>query len=58
MAQRSAQQPPPITAYPGPSPAKWTALGRDQARTMFGEVMGLVALTSAAWPSAPTSAAT
>jgi uncharacterized protein len=45
MAQPSAQQPPQITAYPGLSPAESTALGRDQARTVFGQVMGLVALT-------------
>jgi hypothetical protein len=40
MAQPSAQQPPQITAYPGLSPAESTALGRDQARTVFGQVMG------------------
>jgi FtsH-binding integral membrane protein len=45
MAQPSAQQPPQITAYPGLSPAESTALGGDRARTVFGQVMGLVALT-------------
>jgi hypothetical protein len=45
MAQPSARQPPQITAYPGLSSAESTALGRDQARTVFGQVMGLVALT-------------
>ena len=34
-----------IAAYPGLSPAHQTALTRDQARAVFGQVMGLVALT-------------
>ena len=45
MAQPSAQQTAQITAYPGLSPAGSTALSRDQARAVFGQVMGLVALT-------------
>jgi modulator of FtsH protease len=32
-------------AYPGLSPAGTTPLSADQARTVFGQVMGLVALT-------------
>jgi FtsH-binding integral membrane protein len=39
------QQSPQIAAYPGVAPAEPTALGRDQARAVFGQVMGLVALT-------------
>jgi FtsH-binding integral membrane protein len=31
--------------YPGPAPAETIGLSRDEARTVFGQVMGLVALT-------------
>jgi FtsH-binding integral membrane protein len=34
-----------MNAYSGVSPAATTALSRDQARAVFGQVMGLVALT-------------
>jgi modulator of FtsH protease len=43
MAQSS--QTPEIAAQPGLSPASPAALSRDQARAVFGQVMGLVALT-------------
>lgn len=42
MAQASAQPPPQLGAYSG---AGSTALSRDQARAVFGQVMGLVAVT-------------
>jgi hypothetical protein len=45
MAQISEPQPPQIATYPGPSPVGSTTLSRDQVRTVFGQVMGLVALT-------------
>jgi FtsH-binding integral membrane protein len=41
MAESSDQ----TAAYPGLSPAASTPLSRDDARTVFGQVMGLVALT-------------
>jgi hypothetical protein len=44
MAQTSAPHPPQVAASPGLSPAGSIALG-DQARAVFGQVMGLVALT-------------
>ena len=34
-----------IAAYPGVGPADSTAVTRDQARAVFGQVMGFVALT-------------
>jgi hypothetical protein len=34
-----------VNAYSGVSPAATTALSRDRARGVFGQVMGLVALT-------------
>ena len=34
-----------LTAYPGLSPRDSVTLGRDDARAVFGQVMGLVALT-------------
>ena len=34
-----------MNAYSGVSPAASTALSRDRARAVFGQVMGLVALT-------------
>jgi FtsH-binding integral membrane protein len=42
MVQASDQQ---IAAHPGLSPADSTAVTRDQARAVFGQVMGFVALT-------------
>jgi modulator of FtsH protease len=42
MAQASAQPPPQLGAYPEAGAAP---LGRDQARAVFGQVMGLVAVT-------------
>ena len=42
MAQASAQPPRQLGAYPG---AGATPLTRDQARAVFGQVMGLVAVT-------------
>ena len=42
MAQASAQPPPQLGAYPGAGSAP---LSRDQARAVFGQVMGLVAVT-------------
>jgi modulator of FtsH protease len=46
MAQpTSDQHSPEFAAYPGLSPAGSTAVGRDQVRTVFGQVMGLVAAT-------------
>jgi hypothetical protein len=44
MVQRFAGQPPEIAAG-GLSPAGAPPFSRDQARTVFGQVMGLVALT-------------
>jgi modulator of FtsH protease len=44
MTQPSGHQQPEI-AYPGSSTPGSTALSRDQARAVFGQVMGLVALT-------------
>ena len=43
----SDQHSPELAAYPGMSPAGSTAVGRDQVRTVFGQVMGLVAATVA-----------
>jgi FtsH-binding integral membrane protein len=45
VAQTSDQPSPQIAAFPRPAPAGSTALSRDQARAVFGQVMGLVALT-------------
>jgi len=45
MAQFADQQAPEIAAYRGRSAAGSAALGRDQVRAVFGQVMGLVALT-------------
>jgi FtsH-binding integral membrane protein len=45
MAQTSAGQPPQTAPYPGVSPAPSKALSGDQTRAVFGQVMGLVALT-------------
>jgi FtsH-binding integral membrane protein len=42
MVQASDRQ---IAAHPGLSPAGSTAVTRDQARAVFGQVMGFVALT-------------
>jgi hypothetical protein len=42
MVQASDQQ---IAAQPGVGPADSTAVSRDQARAVFGQVMGFVALT-------------
>ncbi len=44
MAQTSEQQPAEIAAYPGLRPGGSTPLSRDQVRTVFGQIMGLVAL--------------
>jgi len=35
----------PMTAYGGPAPVSSVPLSRDEARAVFGQVMGLVALT-------------
>ncbi len=45
MTPGSDQQPPRIAAYPGLSPAGSRAFGRDHVRSVFGQVMGLVAAT-------------
>jgi modulator of FtsH protease len=45
MVPPADQQPAEIAAYPGLRPAVAAPLSRDQARTVFGQVMGLVALT-------------
>jgi FtsH-binding integral membrane protein len=45
MVQHSDQQSPEIAAYRGLGAPGATPLSRDQARTVFGQVMGLVALT-------------
>ena len=42
MAESSSPQ---VAAHPGLSPADATAVTRDDARAVFGQVMGLVALT-------------
>ena len=42
MVQASDQQ---LAAHPGVGPAGSTAVTRDQARAVFGQVMGFVALT-------------
>jgi hypothetical protein len=39
------EQPPQPAVHPRLSPVASTPLGRDQVRTVFGQVMGLVALT-------------
>jgi modulator of FtsH protease len=44
MAQASDQSP-DIAAYPGLAPPGEGALSRDETRAVFGQVMGLVALT-------------
>jgi len=45
MAQPPDQQAPEIAAYGGLAAADAAPLSRDQARAVFGQVMGLVALT-------------
>jgi FtsH-binding integral membrane protein len=45
MAQPTDQQAPEIAAYGGLASADAAPLSRDQARAVFGQVMGLVALT-------------
>ena len=45
MAQTSAQQPPQTVAYRRLSLPGSTPLSRDEARAVFGQTMGLVALT-------------
>jgi uncharacterized protein len=39
------RRPAPVTDYGGPASASSVPLGRDEARAVFGQVMGLVALT-------------
>jgi FtsH-binding integral membrane protein len=41
----TSDQPADVAAYPGLAPPGERALSRDEARTVFGQVMGLVALT-------------
>src|SRR2546429_10010205 len=45
MTPASDQQPRQIAALRGLSPVGSTAVGRDQVRAVFGQVMGLVAAT-------------
>jgi modulator of FtsH protease len=47
MPQPSGQQTANVAVHPGLRPAGALAVGRDQARTVFGQVMGLVAATVA-----------
>ena len=47
MPQPTGQQTADAAVHPGLPPAGSLALGRDQARTVFGQVMGLVAATVA-----------
>jgi modulator of FtsH protease len=47
MAHPPDQQPADVAAYPGLRPAVAQPLPRDEARAVFGQVMGLVALTLA-----------
>ena len=45
MTETSGQQAPHVVVRPRPLPVSSLAVGRDQARTVFGQVMGLVAAT-------------